>query len=233
MRTHFARCLRRSLQFCSRSFGIRHRRRFAAEEVDLLLVLAADVSRSVDQPKFQLAARRLCRGDFQSARARRDRLRAEPPHRDLLRGMVGLRQPEARDRLDDRCRMPIRRAPSATSSSKRRAPSPTAPRSAAALEFSMAQFDARALFCQAPHHRRVGRRHQQFRPRRRHGARRGRGTGRHHQRSRDPERTAAAVESGTHQPARRIAEIFRGQCDRRSRLVRDRGGGFQILRRRR
>ena len=27
---------------------------FAAEEVDLLLVLAADVSRSVDQPKFQL-----------------------------------------------------------------------------------------------------------------------------------------------------------------------------------
>ena len=46
--------------------------------------------------------------------------------------MVGLRQPESRDRLDDRSTGRKRRRPSATGCWSRRALSPTAPRSAAA-----------------------------------------------------------------------------------------------------
>jgi len=48
---------------------------FAAEQVDLLLVLSSDVSRSVDHPKF--AARRLCGCDFRSTRDGCDQIRPQ------------------------------------------------------------------------------------------------------------------------------------------------------------
>ena len=104
----------------------------AAEQVDLLLVLAADVSRSVDQPKFQLQRDGYAAALSDPRVLKAIKSGAEPAHRDLLRRMVGRRRPEARDRLDRDRRRREPRASSATSCWKRRAPSPTAPRSAAA-----------------------------------------------------------------------------------------------------
>ena len=119
------------------------------------------------------AARRLCRGDFRSARARRHHLGAEPAHRHLLRRMVRRRQPEARDRLDDGvgCQFGARLRRSARGSAALLRRPHLDQRRHRILHGAIR---ARALFGQAPHHRRVGRRHQQFRPRCRHGARRGR-----------------------------------------------------------
>ena len=87
----------------------------AAEPVDLLLVLASDVSRSVDHAKFQLQ-----REGYAAAISDPRVLEAinsgpHQPHRDLLRRMVGRRRAEARDRLDPDRRRRQRRANSATS----------------------------------------------------------------------------------------------------------------------
>ena len=55
-----------------------------ATEVDLLLALAADVSRSVDQQKFNLHRKRIRRRNHQSAGDRGNPFRPAWPHRGLL-----------------------------------------------------------------------------------------------------------------------------------------------------
>ena len=72
----------------------------AAEQVDLLLVLAVDVSRSVDTRKFQLQREGYAVRALQSARARCHPVGPQRPHRRNLYRVVWRRQPEGRDRLD-------------------------------------------------------------------------------------------------------------------------------------
>ena len=67
----------------------------AAEQVDLLLVLASDVSRSVDTRKFELQRQGY-------AAALSNPRVTERSHRDLLPRVVGCDLAEARDRLDHR-----------------------------------------------------------------------------------------------------------------------------------
>jgi hypothetical protein len=103
----------------------------AAEQVDLLLVLSSDVSRSVDHPKFLLQ-----REGYATAISDPhviDAIRSGPTSADRgeLRRMVGLRRAEARDRLTV-IDGPAAARNSATNCSNCRARSPTAPRSAAA-----------------------------------------------------------------------------------------------------
>ena len=57
----------------------------AAEPVDLLLVLAADVSRSVDAQKFQLQREGYAAAVANPPRARRHPLRPQRPHRGFVR----------------------------------------------------------------------------------------------------------------------------------------------------
>ena len=80
------------------TFGISPSR--AAEPVDLLLVLAADVSRSIDSQKFQLQ-----REGYAAALANPrvlEAIQSRTPraHRCAVFGVVGAWQPEGRDRLD-------------------------------------------------------------------------------------------------------------------------------------
>jgi hypothetical protein len=56
----------------------------ADDRVDVLLVLAADVSRSVDDRKFPPAARGLCGGDRRSARGAGHGRRPDGTHRHLF-----------------------------------------------------------------------------------------------------------------------------------------------------
>ena len=67
----------------------------AAEAVDLLLVLAADVSRSVDQPKFQLQRDGYAAAINDPRVIECDHVRREPADRALLRRMVGRRRAES------------------------------------------------------------------------------------------------------------------------------------------
>ena len=105
------------------------RRARAAEPVDLLLVFAADVSRSIDQPKFQLQ-----REGYAAAIADKRVLEAITAGRNrriavALRRMVGRQLPEGPDRLDRdrrRRRRPQVRRPARSNC---RARSPSAPRS--------------------------------------------------------------------------------------------------------
>ena len=73
-------------------------------EVDLLLVLAADVSRSVDDAQIQAAARRLCRGHRGPARGAGHDRRPQGPHRPGVRRMGERVGTEGRHRLDGHCR---------------------------------------------------------------------------------------------------------------------------------
>ena len=159
----------------------------AAEQVDLLLVLAADVSRSVDQPKFLLQ-----REGYAAAISDPqvlDAIRSGPQRqdRDLLRRMVGRRRAEARDRLDHdrrtRGRAQVRRSAAGIAALVRR---PHLDQRRHRFRDGAAR--ARAVRGAAPHHRRLRRRHQQCRPRRAARARRGGRQGHHHQRPGDPER---------------------------------------------
>ena len=153
----------------------------AGEQVDLLLVLAADVSRSVDSEKFQLTARWLCRRGFRSARARGHQVRPHRPHRIELCGMVGARLATGRDRLDDDQRRRIRPRASAIALLE-------APRSFARPHVDQRRDRIRhgpsgagAVRIRASHHRCFRRRHQQCRPRRDASARRSARPGRDHQ----------------------------------------------------
>ena len=102
----------------------------AAEQVDLLLVLAADVSRSVDHTKFQLQ-----REGYAAAISDKRVLEAisSGRHRRIAMTFVewsGASAQTRRDRLDRDRRRERRRASSATSCWNCRARSPSAPGSA-------------------------------------------------------------------------------------------------------
>ena len=202
----------------------------AAEPVDLLLVLAADVSRSVDATKFQLQ-----RDGYAAAIANPRVLDAIRSGRngkiavafvewsgfgnqkvvidwtaiDGAEGGAGFRRPVARiaafvrrPHLDQRRH-----------------------------RLCGGAIPARAVCLRAAHHRRLRRRHQQCRPRRRPSARRGAGARHHHQWAGDLERIAAAVEPGAHQSARGPRQLLPQQRHRRARLLRARGQELQLVRR--
>ena len=80
--------------------GIRGEAR--AETVDLLLVLAADVSRSTDDDEFNLQRRGICRRDHRPGGAERDYRREASRDRGHVPGMVRRRRAENRYRLDRR-----------------------------------------------------------------------------------------------------------------------------------
>ena len=201
----------------------------AAEPVDLLLVLSSDVSRSVDTRKFQLQREGYAAALSEPARDRRDPLRTARQDRDLLRRMVGRDLAQAGDRLDGGERRGLGaqdRRPDDRAAALVRGPH-LDQRGAGVLDGAAR---ALALSGHPPNDRCRGRRHEQFRARHQFGARRGSRQGRDHQRAGDPERNAAAVESRTHQPARRVGRILPPQRDRRARLVRDGGGEPQFVR---
>ena len=144
----------------------------AAEEVDLLLVLASDVSRSVDTRKFQLQ-----REGYAAALSNPRVIEAirSGPHGKIAicfvewSGATSLKlvidwtvvgdAASARKIGDQMLELP-RSFADRTSIS-------------AGLEFSMAQLERAPYQGRAPHHRRRRRRHQQFRARHHFGARRG------------------------------------------------------------
>jgi hypothetical protein len=102
----------------------------AAEQVDLLLVLASDVSRSVDQPKFKLQ-----RDGYVAALADKRVLAAISSGRHQRIAVCFVEwsgvSAEAADRLDGDQRGQIRRANLATTCWSCRARSPNAPQLAA------------------------------------------------------------------------------------------------------
>ena len=179
----------------------------AAEQVDLLLVLAADVSRSVDQPKFQLQ-----REGYAAALSRSARARGDPsgPNRRIAICFVEWSGAGAQKLVIDWTLIDGAEAARSFGDQLVEAPRSFADRTSicGGIDFSMAQLE-RAPFIRKRRTidvsgdgtnnagRDVARR-----------ARRGAGPGRHHQRPCDPERAAAAVESGAHQSARRACEIF-------------------------
>jgi hypothetical protein len=71
----------------------------AADQVDLLLVLAMDVSRSMDQEKFQLQ-RQGYAAAISNPRAPCNRLRSAPEDCDLLHRLVWPLRAETGDRLE-------------------------------------------------------------------------------------------------------------------------------------
>ncbi len=221
------RALRSLLRAACALFALPADRARAAEQVDLLLVLAADVSRSIDQPQVPAAARGLCRGDRRPARARGDHRRPQQAHRGLpsSNGRASSSQKVVIDWSIDRRR---RRGAQDSATSCVELPRSFAERTSISggIDFAMALLARAPYRGAAPHHRRLRRRHQQFRPRRHARARRGGGQGRHHQRSGDPERPADGLESRAHQSARRARELLPRQRHRRPRRVRD--GGARI-----
>ena len=138
----------------------------AAEEVDLLLVLASDVSRSVDTRKFQLQ-----REGYAAALSNPRVVEAiqSGPHGKIAicfvewSGATSLKlvidwtivgdAASARKIGDQMLELP-RSFADRTSIS-------------AGLEFALAQLERAPFKARAPHHRRLGRRHQQFRARHR------------------------------------------------------------------
>ncbi len=174
----------------------------AAEPVDLLLVLAADVSRSVDSQKFQLQ-----RAGYAAAISDRRVLDAITAgrHKRIAVQFVewsgfGNHQvvvdwtlidgPKTAQNFGDRLLELPRTFADRTSIS-------------GGIDFAVTQF-ARAPFTSERRTIDVsGRRHQQFGPRRHQGARRRQQRGHHHQRAGDPQRKSAAVESRTHPSAGR------------------------------
>ena len=185
----------------------------AAEHVDLLLVLASDVSRSVDTRKFQLQ-----REGYAAALSNPRVIEAirSGPHGKIAicfvewSGATSLKlvidwtivgdAASARKFGDQMLELP-RSFADRTSIS-------------AGLEFRWRNSSVRPIR-RPPHHRCFGRRHQQFRPRY-HSVRDEIGEGRHHQRPGDPVRDAAAVGSRAHQSARWARQLLSQQCDRRS-----------------
>ena len=199
-----------------------------AEPVDLLLVLAADVSRSVDQAKFQLQ-----REGYAAAIADKRVLEAirSGRHRRIAVCFVEWSGVSAQKLVIDWTRDRRRRTPrasSATRCSNCRARSPSAPRSAAAstsrwrcLRRAPYQAARRTIDVSGDGTNNSGRDVALARDE----ARR---QGRHHQRSGDPERPADAVESRAHQSAGRACELLPQQRDRRAGRVRDRGARISI-----
>ena len=138
--------------------------------------------------QVRAAAPGLRGGTVQPARGRGDPVRSARQDRDLLRRMVGRHLAEAGDRLDHRQRRRLGaqdRRPDDRAAALVRRPHLDQRRARVRLR------PARALAVQggAPHHRRLGRRHQQFRTRHRVGARRGDRQGRHDQRAGDSRAT--------------------------------------------
>ena len=144
----------------------------AAEPVDLLLVFAADVSRSIDQPKFQLQ-----REGYAAAIADKRVLEAITAGRNkriavafvewsgvssqkVLIDWTVIDGPDAAKKFGDQLVELPRSFAERTSI-------------AGGIDFAMGVLLERTLRGPAPHHRRVGRRHQQFRPRRHPRPRRG------------------------------------------------------------
>ena len=201
----------------------------AAEPVDLLLVLAADVSRSVDQPKFQLQ-----REGYAAAIADKRVLEAITSGRHrriavcfvewsgvssqkLVIDWTVIDGPDAARKFGDQLVELPRSFAERTSIS-------------GGIDFAM------SVLARAPYQ----------------AARRtidvsGDGTnnsgrdvtlardeavaaGRHDQRAGDPERPADGVESRAHQSARRAGELLPRQRHRRTGRLRDGGGGFQLVR---
>ena len=159
----------------------------AGDDVDLLLVLAADVSRSIDAAKFQLQ-----REGYAAAIS-------DPRVLDAIRsghnGRIGLTFVEwsgigAQHVVIDW--MTVGDAAAAKDFGDRliEAPRSFADRTSisGAIEFAMSEFAQAPFQSRSPHHRYFRRRHQQCRPRRHRAARRSGRQGRHHQRSRHPQR---------------------------------------------
>jgi hypothetical protein len=72
-----------------------------AQKVDLLLVLAADVSRSINDDEFNLQRKGYAAALVRPAGFGGDYQRYQPINRFDLYGMVGLRRAKGRCRLDD------------------------------------------------------------------------------------------------------------------------------------
>ena len=201
----------------------------AAEQVDLLLVLAADVSRSIDSEKFQLQ-----REGYATAVSDPRVLEAIKSGRA---GRIGLSFVEWSGLTSQRIVIDwtaISDAESAKNFADRllEAPRSFADRTSisGAIEFAMTHL-ARAPFeIGTPHHRCLRRRHQQFRSRGHASARRGYRPRRHDQRTRHPERDATCMESRSHQSGRRTRELLPQQCDRRPGRLRHGGARLQFVR---
>ena len=201
----------------------------AGDDVDLLLVLAADVSRSIDAAKFQLQ-----RDGYAAAIS-------DPRVLDAIRsghiGRIGLTFVEwsgvgAQHVVIDWTT--IGDAASAKDFGDRllEAPRSFADRTSisGAIDFAMSQFDPSAVRIGPPHHRYFRRRHQQCRPRRHRGARRRRRQRRHHQWARHPQRQPDVVESRSHQSAGRPRQLLSQQRHRRPRCVRHGRAELQLVR---
>ena len=138
----------------------------AAEQVDLLLVFAADVSRSIDQPKFQLQ-----REGYAAAIADKRVLEAITAGRNkrIAVAFVEWSGVSSQKVLIDWTVIDGADAARKFGDQLIELPRSFAERTSISggIDFAMARAGARALRGAAPHHRRVGRRHQQFRPRRR------------------------------------------------------------------
>ena len=139
--------------------------------VDLQLVLAVDVSRSIDEVEAGAPAPRLRRSTHQRSRHRRHPVGREPAHRGLLHRMGRHPLSGGGDRLDrDRQPRP-RRAASPRSSPRRRAQSQSWTAVGAALAHRRPALRQFGLRLQAPRHRHLGRRPHQRRSAGRAGAR--------------------------------------------------------------
>ena len=101
-----------------------------AETVDLLLVLAADVSRSIDDDEFNLQRKGYAQRAHRSRGAERDYRRKAPRDRGHVGRMVRRGRAEYRHRLDRRARRGKRRRRSPRRLYRRRVRSSAAPRSA-------------------------------------------------------------------------------------------------------
>ena len=201
----------------------------ASEQVDLLLVLAADVSRSVDGPKFKLQ-----REGYAAAITNPQVLEAISSglHRRIAVCFVEWSGASAQRLVIDWMLISDAASAQKFADALIEAPRSFADRTSisAGIDFAMVQL-ARAPYAgQAPHHRRVRRRDQQFRPRRLARPRRCRRQGNHHQRPRHSERAAAAVESGAHQSAGRARELLPQQRHRRTGSLRHGRREFRVIR---
>ena len=145
----------------------------AAEPVDLLLVLASDVSRSVDQPKFQLQ-----REGYAAAIADKRVLEAITAgrHRRIAVAFVEWSGVSSQKVVIDWTVIDGADAARKFGDQLVELPRSFAERTSISggIDFSMGVLARAPYQAAAPHHRRVGRRHQQFRPRRHARPRRGR-----------------------------------------------------------
>ena len=161
----------------------------APQTIDLLLVLAADVSRSIDEGEFDAAAQGLRGGIDRPARAARRSPAGRPARsRSCFIEWSGAGEQNV---VADWTVMRDEEDAGGLAATILAAPRSFIGRTSISARHRFRDGAACRRAAAAPSrrdHRRLGRRHQQFRPPGHRCARRGRGAGRHDQRSRDHQR---------------------------------------------